>query len=261
MNSANFRDSGCGAVEVYVHRIINADSHLRDGVNSQAIGFGNEDSCRRKSRERFWIAIRAFLFLAALVLAALYFRPQQTPAEVRPTYLSLLPPEKTTLPAGRGSYALSPDGRLLAMAAVSEGNSRLWLHSFDSPTPQALPGTEGAFHPFWSPDSRFIGFFAQGKLKKIEVAGGPPTTLCDAPWGRGGTWNRNGVILFTPDALRALYRVSDGGGVAKPVTVFDESRQEKSHYFPGFLPDGFSFGAGLAGGCSSLGGNDELRGV
>ena len=75
---------------------------------------------------------------------------------------------------------------------------RLWLRPLDALDPQPLPGTEEAQYPFWSPDSRYIGFFAQGKLKKIAVTGGPAQNLCDAPDGRGGTWNREGVIVFAP---------------------------------------------------------------
>ena len=100
-----------------------------------------------------------------------------------------------------GPLAVSPDGRRIAIVATSaDGKSQLWVRSLDTLTAQALAGTEGAFQPFWSPDSRFIGFFAGGKLKKIEVSGGPPITLCDAPDPRGGTWNRDGVIVFGPTA-------------------------------------------------------------
>ena len=94
--------------------------------------------------------------------------------------------------------ALSPDGRQLAfIATTADGRPRLWVRSLDAVTPRALPGTEGASHPFWSPDSRFIGFFAAAKLKKIDANGGPAQVLCDSPAQRGGTWNRDGVIVFS----------------------------------------------------------------
>jgi serine/threonine protein kinase/Tol biopolymer transport system component len=197
-----------------------------------------------KRREQLaWIAASVLFLglLAVLVLAIPYF--SRAPAETRATYLSLLPPEKTDLPtATNPGLALAPDGRRLVTVAVSEGNPRLWLYSFDSPKWQALPRTEGAAFPFWSVDSRFIGFFAQGKLKKIEIAGGLPTTLCDAPQGFGGAWSRDGVIVFAPNQLgTGLHRVSDGGGVATPVTAIDTSRQELGHNFPYFLPDGRHF--------------------
>ena len=106
---------------------------------------------------------------------------------------------------------------------------------------QPLPGTDSAAFPFWSPDSHFIGFFAGGKLKKIDVSGGPPQTLCDTSTGGGAAWNREGVIIFTPDISNRLYRVSASGGVPTPVTTLDESHQETSHKFPQFLPDGKHF--------------------
>jgi dipeptidyl aminopeptidase/acylaminoacyl peptidase len=105
-------------------------------------------------------------------------------------------------------------------------------------------------YPFWSPDSRFLGFFADGKLKKIDVSGGPPITLGNAPDARGGTWNSDGVIVFAPGAAGALHRISaSGGGVSTPVTKLDETRVEISHRWPVFLPDGehFLYRGGAAG--------------
>ena len=95
--------------------------------------------------------------------------------------------------------------------------------------------------PFWSPDSRFIGFFAQGKLKKIDASGGSPQTLCDAPAGNGGTWNREGVIVFAPNREGVLARVSAAGGIPAAVTALDRRRQETAHLWPQFLPDGRHF--------------------
>ena len=115
------------------------------------------------------------------------------------------------------------------------------MRPLDSLTAHALPGTEGAYYPFWSPDSRFIGFFAQGKLKKIGVSGGPAQPLCDVADGRGGTWNRDGVIVFAPNLEDALYRVSTSGGGVTSVTALDRSGQEHSHRWPHFLPDGRHF--------------------
>ena len=98
------------------------------------------------------------------------------------------------------SFALSPDGRRLAFVASAEGQQRLWLRSLDQVTAQPLAGTEGATYPFWSPDSRSIGFFADGKLKRIDIAGGPPQVLANAPMGTAAAWNRDGVIVFVPSA-------------------------------------------------------------
>lgn len=137
--------------------------------------------------------------------------------------------------------AVSPDGRRIAFVArPPEGASLLWVRPFDASAAHPLAGTEGATFPFWSPDSRFIGFFAAGKLKKIDASGGLPQTLCDAPSGAGGTWNRGGVILFA-SFRDPIYRVSSSGGAASPVTQLDESHGEFTHLFPFFLPDGRHF--------------------
>ena len=122
---------------------------------------------------------------------------------------------------------------------------------------QPLAGTENPSFPFWSPDSRFIGFFADGKLKRIDPSGGPPQTLCDAPNSRGGAWNREGVMLFAPVPDGPLYRVSASGGLPTPVTRFDPSRGETSHRWPFFLPDGKRFLYLVA----SFGGEREKTGI
>ena len=140
---------------------------------------------------------------------------------------------------------LSPDGTQLAFVGVSEGVPALWVRPLDSLTPERLPGTEGATYPFWSPDSRFLGFFADGKLKKIDVSGGPPQTLCDAPFGRGGAWAEDdegrGVIVFAPARRSPLHRVSSAGGESLPVTVLSEEGDSRNHRQPRFLPGGRRF--------------------
>ena len=107
----------------------------------------------------------------------------------------------------------------------------------------SLADTEGATFPFWSPDGRSLGFFADGKLKKLNLAGGPVQTLCDAPTGRGGTWNKDGVILFTPSGTLGvgLYRISASGGTPTQVTVPDKTLSEDSNRWPVFLPDGIHY--------------------
>ena len=112
------------------------------------------------------------------------------------------------------SLAISPDGRFLVFVASAEGQQRLWLRPLDQVTAQPLAGTEGAQYPFWSPDSRSIGFFADGKLKRIDVAGGPPQVLASAPDGRGGAWNRDGVIVFAPSFASSVVSCSSLGGRA-----------------------------------------------
>jgi len=188
---------------------------------------------------RRWAAATALLALALAALAVLYFRrPQQNLDVVR---FPVPAPEKSGF-SPFGSVAVSPDGRRLAFSATTpDGKLLLFVRSLDSLT-QPLPGTEGANSPFWSPDSRFVGFsvFTEGKLKKVEVTGGPPQTLCDAAQALGGTWNREGVIVF--GHLNApLHRVAAAGGPATPVTELDASRKETSHVLPHFLPDGRHF--------------------
>lgn len=190
-----------------------------------------------------WLAATALLLVATLALAIAYFR--RAPVEVRAVRTSILPPEKSSFnftDTNAGSLSISPDGRRLTFVApTADGKNLLWVRSLDAVSAQALAGTEGAYYPFWSPDSRFIGFFADGKLKKIEAAGGATVTLSDAPLARGGTWNRDGVIIFTPDSAGALQQVSAAGGVASAVTKLDQARGELTHRWPYFLPDGQHF--------------------
>ncbi len=132
---------------------------------------------------------------------------------------------------------MSPDGRSVAITATVKGKRQLWLRMLDAGQAQPLPGTEDATYPFWSPDSRYIGFFAQGKLRKIAASGGPAQSLCDARDGRGGTWNRDDVIVFSPSGGEAvIQRVSAAGGVSSGVTQIKGDLR-----FPVFLPDGRHF--------------------
>jgi eukaryotic-like serine/threonine-protein kinase len=139
------------------------------------------------------------------------------------------------------SFAISPDGRRLAFVALDpSGKRRLWVRQLDSLNAQPLPETDGATIHFWSPDSRFIAFFADGKLKKIDAAGGPPQTIANAPNNVGGTWNRDDVILFSPGTTDGLFRVSAAGGEVTAATTLDKAH-ENSHRWPQFLPDGRHF--------------------
>ena len=193
---------------------------------------------RVNNRERAWMAATAILILALIAAFIIIAHLRQSPVSARAIRFSIPTPNLTAL---GDDFAISPDGGRLAFTATdSSGKERLWVRQLDSLSAQPLPETEEASFPFWSPDSRFIGFFVRGKLKKIDVSGGVPQTLCDAPVGRGGTWNRDGLILFAPGPSGALYRVSAAGGEAAPLTTLDQTHGN-SHRWPQFLPDGRHF--------------------
>ncbi len=141
-----------------------------------------------------------------------------------------------------GPVVVSPDGQSLAFTAWdADGQARIFVRNLDEVQPRVLAGTDGAEYPFWSPDSKSLGFFAEGKLKKVSASGGQPLTLCDAPDGKGGSWSPEGVILFAPEATRPIQRVSQLGGEPVDVTAFNEERGDDSHRHPRFLPDGKHF--------------------
>ena len=192
-----------------------------------------------------WIA--AVFCVATIALLIRSFREQ--PITTTRVEFVVVPPEDGTF-SGDGlsgsnfpspQLAVAPDGRRLAfIASTADGRPRLWVRSFDAVTARPLSGTEGAARPFWSPDGRFIGFFAGAKLKTIPADGGPVQVLCDAPNPRGGTWNRGGVIVFSPSFGDGLYRVSVGERPTA-VTRLDSAQRELSHRWPQFLPDGRHF--------------------
>ncbi len=182
--------------------------------------------------------------VAAMVFAVAYFRATSSPPRVIRSFI--LPPETASFDTGgpsAGPAAVSPDGRRLVFRARdTSGNAALWLRPLDGLTAHPLAGTDGGSFPFWSPDSRSIGFFADGKLKKIDASGGPPQTLCNASeQPRGGTWSRSDEIIFSSDINTPLYRVPATGGTPIAVTKLDEARHESTHRWPYFLPDGRHF--------------------
>jgi Tol biopolymer transport system component len=157
---------------------------------------------------------------------------------------SIVPPENVRLNL-RGSHpgpvALSPDGKRVVYTGRGAGGSLLYVRELDAADAHPLPGTVDAGYPFWSPDGRSIGFFAGGKLKRVDVDGSPPLTLCDAPVGKGGSWNEDGTILFAPSFNTPIHRVAAAGGTSTAVTAFHGEADENSHRFPQFFPDGDHF--------------------
>jgi Tol biopolymer transport system component len=187
----------------------------------------------RSSRERLlWVAATLVL-VSALALSLVYARsaPDDRP-EMR---LEIGTPPGADL----SGFAISPDGRALVYQATVEGKSQLWLRRLDSETPQPLAGTDGGVRPFWSADNASVGFFADGQLKRIDIAGGLVQTLADAPLTNGGAWGPDGTILFTQSSVEPLYRVPAKGGKAVPATEVEAPHL--GHRNPNFLPDGRRF--------------------
>jgi hypothetical protein len=192
---------------------------------------------RRPPLQKIAWALAAILLLLLAARTVSYWRVRHQPRPVLRSFL--LPPEKSD-PNGRAGYsALSPDGsRWAVVAPDAAGASVLWVRPLESLTAQALAGTEDALDPFWSPDSRSLAFFAQGKLKRVDASGGPTQTICDAPAGRGGSWNQEGTILFVMAGSPTVLRVQAQGGTPGAASELDASQQEDSHRWPWFLPDG-----------------------
>ncbi len=195
-----------------------------------------------------WPTLAIAATLATLTLA--FLRVQETPLpEPRTVRFQVPPPEKSSI----DYFKLSPDGRSLAFST----GRRLWVRSLDTLQALALPGTEGAYRMFWSPDSLFIAFFAQGKLKRIAASGGPAQILCNAPEAYGGTWNRDGVIVLPLSLTSGLFQISAGGGNPVPLAQTGASTFDAHKQFPEFLPDGRHF---LYSGGDKLGGRSIYYG-
>jgi serine/threonine protein kinase len=206
---------------------------------------GPEESAKPSARfNKSWATWAAAVLFALIALAGIAgYRWAKSSEQSISLHAEIPPPDKfsldTTGDAG-GMPVLSPQGDKLAFVAHSGETKLLWVRSLSSDSAHALDGTAGAAHPFWSPDGRYIGFFAGSKLMKIPVTGGPIASLADAPNSRGGSWGGNDVIVFAPDFQAALEKVSAQGGTATPATVLDKAKHSTQRW-PWFLPDGKHF--------------------
>ncbi len=195
-------------------------------------GLGRTEAAPR-ARVRPWIfAIAVHASAVALAIAA-YALLRHRGVEPRMSVAIAMPPR---LADYYGHSALSPDGNSVALAGFKDNAHTLWVRTLDEAEPHALAGTDGAVQPFWSADGKSIGFFADGKLKRIPATGGPTQVICDAPFPNGGTWNAAGVIVFNGGAVDPLMRVDANGG--KPRAITKLGPKDEAHRWPQFLPDG-----------------------
>jgi Tol biopolymer transport system component len=200
-----------------------------DGERAAAVA-----TTRTRPRDRAgWLVAAASLIVAISTIAVMLDLRPAAPEPVVTRLDVVTPPTYDPF-----SFALSGDGRRLALVVTGDGISRLWVRALDQVTARPLVGTEGASYPFWSPDGHALGFFADGKLKRVDVASGASQLLADAPGARGGTWNRDGDILFETQQS-GLMRVAETGGT--PMTVTHLAAGQGSHRWPQFLPDGRRF--------------------
>jgi len=151
------------------------------------------------------------------------------------------PPGADFLLESGGGNAISPDGRTVVFVAISSGGTKLWVRPLGSTVAHELAGTENAQYPFWSPDARSVGFFANGKLQRLDLVGGSAMILAEAPNPRGGAWSSQGTIVFAPNAVSGLWKVAATGGPVTALTTVDPARGEFTHRWPVFLPDGNRF--------------------
>jgi len=214
-------------------------------ADPEAFDLEQESTAPGRSAQPMWKRLSPWAAAAALALALAASIVGRTEPEKQVIRFDVPPPEGGRFhlaPDNPGPAVVSPDGRMLAYSARDEsGAVQLWVRALDESEARPMSGTENAQYPFWSPDSKRIGYFSNGKLRVVEAAGGPPLALCDAGEGKGGSWSRNGVIVFAPSYNTPLHKVADTGGESAPVTKFDEERMDNSHRHPRFLPDGDHF--------------------
>jgi eukaryotic-like serine/threonine-protein kinase len=196
---------------------------------------------RKRSRERLAWLVAAILAVAVAAVGWLYVRATRDAA--RSLVWDVVPPQGMRFNAvgdESGAIVLSPDGTLAVYSATSGAGAQLWLRVLATGEAKPIPGTEDGTFPFWSPDSRTVAFFTLGQLKRVDTAGGAPIKICSAGGARGGSWGKDGTIVFTPDTQTALYRVPAAGGTIVAVTKL-EAGKHTTHRWPWFLPDGKHF--------------------
>ncbi|HEU5258697.1 MAG TPA: protein kinase [Vicinamibacterales bacterium] len=220
-----------------LHDIADARIEIDDALPGSIASQSNHNA---DVRRRWLLGLVGGSLALALGLAWTITQLPRSPAQDPVLRLTVTPPAGTEF-ADDSGIALSPDGRMLAFVARSASGSRLWVRPLNSSTSRELRGTDDAVFPFWSPDSRSLGFFAAGQLKRVDLTGGSPTVICDVGSGRGGAWSEQGVIVFNSVNDGPLLRVSASGGTPEPFTVFDSSQGEVSHRWPQFLPGGRRF--------------------
>jgi serine/threonine protein kinase len=224
-----------------LHDIGDARLDLEDSAESQPPP--DPRSMASPASRLWWLRPAAAGALATAVAAGLLWQAQRPESRQAVTRLSILSPAGAALYPDSAGVAISPDGTMVAfvVGSPSRSESQLWVRSLDSTSARRLEDGDGASLPFWSPDSRRIGFFTTAKLKTISASGGRAEVLCDAPNARGATWGRANVIVFAPNWNGPLQRISASGGAPAPATKLDAARGEYGHRFPAFLPDGEHF--------------------
>ncbi len=216
--------------------------HLRwiSEAGSQA-GVAAPVMARKRSRERLAWSVAAVLAVAVAAVGWLYFRAARDAA--RTFVWDVVPPQGMRFNAvgdESGALVLSPDGTMAVYSAANASGTQLWLRVLATGEAKAIPETDDGTFPFWSPDSRKIGFFTLGALKRVDVGGGAPIKVCDSGAARGGSWGTGGTIVFTPDTQTAIFRVPAAGGTPTPVTKLEADKQT-THRWPWFMPDGKHF--------------------
>jgi eukaryotic-like serine/threonine-protein kinase len=236
-----------GDARIAIEETLSGESSISGMLPQTGEGLGEPDRVRLSPLLRAlpW-AIAAACLLFGPFGTYVYFRPRLTPAPATRSFITA--PEKMQFAFGApvtGAPVLSPDGtRLVFPALDASGNEALWVRPLDSISAKLLQATEGAKLPFWAPDSRQLGFFQDEKLKKIDVTGGPPVLICDAASGRGGTWNRDDIIVFAPETNGGLSSVPAAGGTPSAIVPAPGAGGVSGSFsdrWPEFLPDGKHF--------------------